>query len=55
MPIGLPDEKLLGQGVNTVEPEMRRARVLCSYDASGSNELNLTANEVSNVILFVTV
>lgn len=50
VPIGLPDDKLTpGQHQSNAEPvNMKRARVLCSYDASGSNELNLTANEVSS-------
>lgn len=48
VPIGLPDDKLTPGQQNNAEPvNMKRARVLCSYDASGSNELNLTANEVS--------
>lgn len=46
VPIGLPDEKL-STGQSNAEPvNMKRARILCSYDASGTNELNLTANEV---------
>ena len=47
VPIGLPDDKLTtGQSSNSEPTNMKRARVLCSYDASGTNELNLTANEV---------
>lgn len=44
VPIGLPDEKTTNPNAEPVN--MKRARVLCSYDASGTNELNLTANEV---------
>lgn len=46
VPIGLTDDKTsTGQGSNSEPANMKRARVLCSYDASGTNELNLTANE----------
>lgn len=50
VPIGLPDDKTTGQNSNAEPVNMKRARVLCSYDASGTNELNLTANEVSRGI-----
>lgn len=51
VPVGLPAEDPAATTTTTgssAEPaNMKRARVLCSYDASGTNELNLTANEVS--------
>ncbi|GAB0093712.1 hypothetical protein DMENIID0001_088860 [Sergentomyia squamirostris] len=49
IPVGLPDEKSNNDGNSSDASgggNMKRARVLCSYDASGSTELNLTANEV---------
>ncbi|XP_055678482.1 endophilin-B1 isoform X2 [Lutzomyia longipalpis] len=48
VPVGLPDEKSNNDanGSDGGGSSMKRARVLCSYDASGSTELNLTANEV---------
>lgn len=51
-PVGIPDEK----DQHTLNPDgssMKRARVLCSYDAKDGTELNLTANEVSFVLIFL--
>lgn len=48
VPIGLPaDDQTSNTEQQQPEKNMKRARVLCSYDASGTNELNLAANEVS--------
>lgn len=45
-PVGIEDDK----DNNLHNPDgtslMKRARVLCSYDAKDGTELNLTANEV---------
>lgn len=40
---------------NTNTDSMRRARVLCSYDANDHTELTLTANEVGNWAIISTV
>lgn len=48
-PVGIEDEK-----DHNTHPDgtsiMKRARVLCSYDAKDGTELNLTANEVCILI-----
>lgn len=49
VPIGLPDDKLMNPDEAGNGSHLKRARVLCSYDASGTTELNLTANEVSSL------
>lgn len=49
-PVGIEDEKDENSYPDGTKI-MKRARVLCSYDAKDGTELNLTANEVRIVYL----
>lgn len=49
-PVGKLDEpeSTKHNNLSPIESNMKRARVLCSYDAKDGTELSLTGNEVSN-------
>lgn len=59
VPINVNDNNTAGggggggnkQNRSPSDDQMKRARVLCSYDANDHTELNLTANEVISVFI----
>lgn len=49
IPVGIEEDKPETGG--TDGPQMKRARVLCAYDAKDGTELNLQSNEVCFYLL----